>query len=259
MNTQSADRPHRGKGVLITGGGSGIGRATAIAFADSGAEVLVVGRTAAKLAGTAEGRRNIHSLVADITDPTAPERITETATRVLGRIDVLVNNAAITGHNEDLDALDRTLVEKEFATNLFAPIFLTQRALKALEATGGIVVNVGTAGVQGIRGIAGSSVYGAGKVALDFLTRTWALELAPRGVRVVGVAPGVIADTGIHDSAGFSEQEKQDLFRRIARQTPSRRLGSPEEIAWWIVHLTRAEAAYANGAVIAVDGGISVA
>jgi nogalaviketone/aklaviketone reductase len=243
------------RGVVITGGGGGIGGATARAFADGGCDVLVVGRTEATLMETARDHDTIHPMVADIADPDAPERIVAEAVRVLGRIDVLVNNAAAVSLPQDLAKLGRDVVLNDFATNLFAPMFLTSHALDALEATGGTVVNLSTAGVQGARGIPGSSVYSATKVALDMLTRSWALELGPRGIRVIGVAPGVV-DTGIH--GGFPKSDRDLLFASVMAKVPSGRLATPEEIAWWIVLLCGEEAAYATGMVLPVDGGLSL-
>ncbi|MFI6517015.1 SDR family NAD(P)-dependent oxidoreductase [Spirillospora sp. NPDC050679] len=242
--------------VIITGGGSGIGRAAAHAFADRGARVLVVGRTEATLAETAEGRPGIRVLAADITKPDAPDTIVETALSEFGRVDVLVNNAAAGGFGSLAD-IDRAMVETQFETNLLAPLFLTQRALGALEETGGTVVNISTAGALGLRSWPGNGVYGAAKAALDFLTRTWAVELAPRGVRVVGIAPGVI-DTGVGVRAGMSPEAYRGFLEQMGARVPLGRVGAPEEIAWWIVLLAQPEAGYASGTVVAVDGALSV-
>ncbi|MGH3939776.1 MAG: SDR family NAD(P)-dependent oxidoreductase [Pseudonocardiaceae bacterium] len=243
-------------GVIITGGGTGIGRCAAQAFAAEGAGVLIVGRTESALMETAKGLDTIRILPADITEPDAPELIVETALREFGRVDVLVNNAA-TATFGTLSELDRAMVEEQFRTNLLAPVFLTQRALGPLEAAGGVVVNVSSAGSLGLRSWPSNGVYGATKTGLDFLTRTWAVELAGRGIRVVSVAPGVI-DTGVGVRAGMDRQTYDGFLTQMAARTPARRVGRPEEIAEWIVRLTRTDAAYANGTVIAVDGGLSV-
>lgn len=242
--------------VVITGGGTGIGRSTARAFAEMGAGVLIVGRSAKTLAETADGHDTIQTLAVDITEPDAPQIVVDAALRAFGRVDVLVNNAAVGGFGALTD-LDPGMVGAQLGTNLLAPIFLTQRALDALADTGGTVVNVGTAGSLGLRSWAGNAIYGASKAALDFLTRSWAVELAPRGVRVVGVAPGVI-DTGVGVRAGMSQEEYDGFLTLMQSRIPAQRVGTPEEIAWWIVQLTRAEAAYVNGTVLAVDGGLSV-
>ncbi|MDQ1016514.1 SDR family NAD(P)-dependent oxidoreductase [Streptomyces afghaniensis] len=244
------------KAVVVTGGGTGIGAATARAFHAAGAHVLIVGRSAATLKETADGYDRMRHLATDVRDPNAPEEIVAAALREFGRIDVLVNNAAVTRFAALAD-LDRSAAEAQLGTNLLAPLFLTQRALDALEATRGTVVNVGSAGSLGRRAWPENSVYGMAKVALDFLTRTWAVELAPRGIRCVGIAPGVV-DTGVGVRSGMPPEAYEAFLAGMAERIPAGRVGRPEDIAWWIVQLTRPEAGYANGAVLAVDGALSV-
>ncbi|MGP4020940.1 SDR family NAD(P)-dependent oxidoreductase [Saccharopolyspora sp. 5N708] len=244
------------RGVVITGGGTGIGRATAHAFAARGDRVLVVGRSFDSLAATAAAHDGVRALAVDIGHPDAPEQIVETALGELGRIDVLVNNAATAGF-EPLGKLDRSAVVAQVETNLLAPIFLTQAAMEPLAATGGTVVNIGSAGCIGLRAMPESSVYAATKVGLDSLTRTWAVELAPHGIRAVAIAPGLI-DTGVAVRAGMPQPEYDDFLAGMLPRIPAGRVGAPEDIAWWVVALTEPGARYANGAVFAVDGGLSV-
>jgi C-7 ketoreductase len=250
-HSASADRT-----VVVTGGGTGIGRATARAFHDDGAHVLIVGRSEETLKATAHGYDRMRCLTADVGTPRAPEEIVSAALREFGRIDVLVNNAAVTGF-ASLDGLERAAVEAQLDTNLIGPLFLTQRALDALEATRGTVVNVGSAGALGLRAWPENSVYGMAKAALDFLTRTWAVELASRGIRCVGIAPGVV-DTGVGVRAGMPPEAYEAFLTQMAERIPSGRVGRPEDIAWWIVQLTRPAAGYANGTMLAVDGALSV-
>ncbi|MFP3961848.1 SDR family oxidoreductase [Actinomadura fulvescens] len=251
--TNDGPRP---RAVIVTGGGTGIGRATARAFAERGDGVLVVGRTESALIETAKDHDTIRVLTADVTDPDGPRLVVDAALREFGRIDVLVNNAAALGYRP-LAQVDRELVDTQLGTNLIAPILLTRYALDALEAAGGTVVNVSTAGSLGMRSWPDNGVYGAAKVALDFLTRTWAVELAPRGIRVVAVAPGVI-DTRSAPRMGLSEEAYDGFLEQIATRTPLGRVGTPEEIAWWITQLTLPQAAYLTGAVVPVDGGLSL-
>ncbi|MFI0982673.1 SDR family NAD(P)-dependent oxidoreductase [Streptomyces sp. NPDC021093] len=242
--------------VVITGGGSGIGRATARLFAARGANVLVVGRGAAALAETAEDHPSISTLAVDITAPDGPQQVVTAALERFGRIDVLVNNAAL-GIQGNLDELAIEPLDAQLATNLRAPILLTQQALDALSKTSGTVVNLSTSGSLGRRAWPGMSVYGASKVAMDFLTRTWAVEFAPRGVRVVALAPGVI-DTGMATRNGAGADAYDAFITGMRERIPAGRVGSPEEIAWWVVQLASPEAQYANGTVVAVDGALSV-
>lgn len=241
----------RRRTVVVTGGGSGIGRAAAKLFAAAGDDVLIVGRSGERLAESAAGEPGIRTLVADVSAPDAPRLIVEEAVRESGRIDVLVNNAGVT-RPAVLGSIDRAYADQQVGTNLLSPIFLTQQALPYMPP-GGVVVNITSNPAE--RGWPANSVYGATKVAVDFLTRTWARELAPRGIRVVSVAPGV-TETQALAGAGLSEEElsrKRDYGR-----IPLGRAAQPQEIAWWIVTVAGAEAGYLTGAVLRVDGGVSI-
>ncbi|MEU1778856.1 MULTISPECIES: SDR family NAD(P)-dependent oxidoreductase [Streptomyces] len=245
------------RGVIVTGGGTGIGRAVARAFAALGDGVLVVGRTPETLAETARGHATVRTLATDITAPDAPGRITDAALSAFGRLDVLVNNAA-TGAAGALAGTEPEAVRAQFETNLLAPLFLTHRALDALAADGGgTVVNITSSGSLGRRAWPHNGVYGAAKAALDFLTRTWAVELAPRGIRVTGLAPGVV-DTGIGERVGMTREDYAAFLKGIAERVPAGRVGRPEDIAWWVVRLADPGARYATGTVVAVDGGLSL-
>lgn len=243
------------RAVVITGGGTGIGRATARAFAAAGAAVLIAGRKEPALKETAEGFPGIRWLAIDITELDAPARVVDTAVSELGGIDVLVNNAAVASVGM-LGEITRDATSAQLATNLYAPIFLTQQALPELESRRGTVVNVSTAGSLGRRAFPGMSVYGASKVAIDFLTRTWAVELGPRGIQVVAIAPGVI-DTGLGERMGWTREENERFLADMRTRVPSGRLGRPEEIAWWIVQVSQPDASYLTGAILAVDGAAS--
>ncbi|OLR89589.1 SDR family NAD(P)-dependent oxidoreductase [Actinokineospora bangkokensis] len=247
---------HTPRRVVVTGGGTGIGRATAHAFADRGDRVLVVGRSPEPLAEAAGGRPGVRALAADITAPDGPDLVVETALRELGGIDVLVNNAATAGFDV-LGGFDPAAVRHQVETNLVAPVLLTQAALDPLTESAGTVVNIGSAGCIGLRAMPESGVYAATKVGLDALTRTWAVELAPRRIRVLGIAPGLV-DTGVAERAGMPRQVYEDVLAAMLPRIPAGRVGDPADIAWWVVALTEPGAAYANGAVIAVDGGLSV-
>ena len=244
------------RSVVVTGAGSGIGRASAAAFTEHGDRVLAVGRTEADLRVLAKSHPGIVPLCADITDPGAPELIVSTAVREFGRLDVLVNNAASAGFGELAD-VTREHVTEQLTTNVAAPILLIREVIGPLSRSEGTVVNISSSGSLGRRAWPGNAVYGAGKTALDFLTRTAAVELAPRGIRVVGVAPGVVR-TGIGARLGMSEQEYEGFLEHMAGRVPSGRVGGPEDIAWWIVRLTEPGAGYVTGSVLAIDGGLSL-
>jgi C-7 ketoreductase len=243
--------PMGGRTVIVTGGGTGIGRATARMFADEGADVLVVGRRQDHLDETADGYPSIRTLAVDVSEPDAAEFITGVAGKTSGQVDILVNNAAIT-RPAPLGRIDWGVAQQQIAINLLGPMFLAQAVIAQMPA-GGLIVNI-TSNPQS-RGWPNNSVYGATKVGLDFLTHTWALELGPRGIRVVSIAPGpTITPVLLH--AGFSPEQIE--HQRKNHRVPIGRQAQPEEIAWWIVNVARPEATFLTGAVIRVDGGASL-
>ncbi|MFF8509196.1 SDR family NAD(P)-dependent oxidoreductase [Streptomyces sp. NPDC015492] len=255
MTTETTHTTTPARVVLVTGAGTGIGRATARAFAGQGATVVAVGRRAAPLRETAEGHPGIHPLTADVTAEGAPEETVRAALASHGRLDVLVNNAGIAAGGP-LDTLDRSVIAPLLETNLVAPVLLTRAALPALRESRGVVVNVTT--TIGQRGWPGNSVYPATKSALETLTRCWAVELAPDGIRVVAVAPGAV-ETPIADHMGLSPERRAALRAWQLAHTPLGRVGRPEEVAWAITSLAAPDAGFLTGTVLPVDGGALVA
>ncbi|MER7487825.1 SDR family oxidoreductase [Streptomyces sp. NPDC126497] len=252
MNSSAA---HGGRVVVVTGAGTGIGRATARAFAAGGDRVVAVGRRSGPLGETAAGHDRITPLPADITAEGGPERIARTVVETHGRLDVLVNNAGIV-RGGALGTLTPEAITDQLATNLVAPVLLAQAVLPPLEASGGVIVNVSTS--VGQRAWPGGSVYAATKTALELLTRSWAVELAPRGVRVVAVAPGAI-DTPIGEHQGLTPERRAAVREWQLAHTPLARIGRPEEVAWAITRLAAPEASFVTGVVLPVDGGAVVA
>ncbi|MFI8422617.1 SDR family NAD(P)-dependent oxidoreductase [Streptomyces sp. NPDC085479] len=242
--------------VLVTGAGTGIGRATARAFARQGATVVAVGRRPEPLRETAaDAPAAIHPHPADITAEGGPEEIIRAVLAAHGRLDVLVNNAGIAGGGP-LGTLDRNVIAPLLETNLLAPVLLTQAAVPALRASRGVVVNVTT--TIGQRGWPNSSVYPATKSALETLTRCWAVELAPAGIRVVAVAPGAV-ETPIADHMGLTPEQRRAVREWQVAHTPLGRVGRPEEVAWAVTALAAPDAAFLTGTVLPVDGGALVA
>ncbi|MEU4672384.1 SDR family oxidoreductase [Amycolatopsis sp. NPDC023774] len=233
---------------------SGIGRASAEAFAHAGAKVLVVGRRADALAETAARHPAIEVHAADLAKTGAAESVVDAALRRWGRLDVLVDNAGIfTGM--PLAETTAEGVERLFAVNVVAPSLLARAALKPLRESRGAIVNV-------------SSTFGhrppavrpttASKAAVESLTRSWALELAPDGVRVNAVAPGPTESEALV-SAGLSPEEVDRVKAAEAELIPLGRRGHPADVAAWVVRLADPHAAWLTGQVLAVDGGLALA
>ncbi|WP_406458490.1 SDR family oxidoreductase [Streptomyces sp. NBC_00876] len=255
MAGMTSTAPRSSRVVVVTGAGTGIGRATAHAFAAEGAHVIAVGRRSAPLDETASGSSRITPLSADITADGEPERIVRTVSETYGRLDVLVNNAGIV-RSGALGKLTPEMITAQLATNLVAPALLAQAALPLLETSGGVIVNVSTS--VGQRAWPGNSVYAASKAALEILTRSWAVELAPRGIRVVAVAPGAIA-TPIGEHQGLTPERLAAVREWQLAHTPLARIGHPEEVAWAITQLAAPAASFVTGVVLPVDGGAVVA
>ena len=243
----------RGAVVIVTGAGSGIGAATARQLGTVGAPVVLVGRREAPLkdvAGqiAADGGETL-CVPADLADPASPQRIADACLDRYGRIDGLVNNAAVVRHMP-LAQWDTGCFDEHVATNVRAPFFLIQAALPALrESPVRSVVNIGSS--SGTLKRVGQSVYGMTKSALDYLTQTLAGELAPLGVRVNAIAPGPI-DTPIH--ATWAD-DLDEAYRWLGSQVPLGRIGAPQEVANWITLLLSPLASFMTGAVIPLDGG----
>jgi NAD(P)-dependent dehydrogenase (short-subunit alcohol dehydrogenase family) len=241
-----------GKTALVTGATAGIGRATAIALAAAGATVAVTGRDkerghAVVDAITAAGGAATF-LAADLVDADAATDLAARATEALGgRVDILVNNAGIFPFGPTA-SLDEATVDAVFAINVKVPWFLVAALAPAMaERGGGAIVNVTTMVAE--FGADGMGLYGSSKAALALLTKSWAAEFGPRGVRVNAIGPGPTRTEG---TVGMGE-----ALDELASLAPAGRPASPEEIAAGIVFLASDDASFVHGAVLAADGGRS--
>ena len=241
--------------VIVTGASSGIGRATALRFARGGASVLVVGRSEAALAEVAaavecEGGRSA-TLAADVTHSDAPARIVDAALNHLGGLTTLVNAAGVIGSG----SIETTTDEQWDAMldiNTRAPFRLMRAATPALIASSGSIVNVSS--VTGLRSFPGVLAYCVSKSAVDQLTRCAALELAPKGVRVNAVNPGVVI-SNLHRRGGMNEDSYAAFLEHSKATHPIGRPGEPHEIADLIFFLASPNAAWITGETISIDGG----
>ena len=249
------DKEFTKKTLLITGATSGIGKATALRFAQGGASIAAVGRDEAALS---ELRKELDGFGAQCLAIRADLSLEEEAAMAVSKtlehfdgIDVLVNAAGhiSTGNIEDtsLEAWDAML-----GINLRAPFILMQKALPSIIAKRGNIVNVSS--VTGLRAFPGVLAYCVSKAGLDQLTRCAALELAAKGVRVNAVNPGVVV-TEIHKRGGMTE-EQYDAFLKHSKTThPIGRVGEAREIAELIFFLASERASWITGATYSIDGG----
>jgi NAD(P)-dependent dehydrogenase (short-subunit alcohol dehydrogenase family) len=242
--------------VLITGAMTGIGRATALAFAHEGASVVVSGRRDdAGHALAAELRAlgvRAEYLRADVRIEAEVRSLVEQTVERFGRLDVAVNNAGTEGQLGMLTEQSEDNYRNTFETNVLGTLLALKHQMRVMLRQGsGAIVNLSS--IAGQVGIAGASVYVASKHAVEGLTKSAALEGAAAGVRVNAVAPGPIQTDMLDRFTGGNEEAKSGFLASL----PARRAGRPEEIAQTIVFLASDKARFLTGQCLAVDGGFT--
>jgi meso-butanediol dehydrogenase / (S,S)-butanediol dehydrogenase / diacetyl reductase len=249
-----------GRTAIVTGGGSGIGRAIAERFAADGANVVVAGQRLERLAETVRAIEaaggSAHAVACDVADPARVRALVDAALDRFGALDVLVNNAA---RNRPAQAIVETVAEMSTAwwagtldVNLTGPFHCAKAALEPMLRAGrGCIINV--ASTSGLAGNWNQGAYVASKHGLVGLTRSIALDYAGRGIRAVAICPGFIAT---ERSLGFSEHNRGEGWeQRKLAEIPLGRFGRPEEVAALAAFLASDEAAYLTGVAIPIDGG----
>jgi NAD(P)-dependent dehydrogenase (short-subunit alcohol dehydrogenase family) len=243
------------KVVIVSGASSGIGRAAALLFAEKGAQVIALGRNEKELGTLRDEAQNykkkIKIQLTDLKETSQVERFVTDTVEHFGQIDILINSAGIIANgsieNTTLDEWDKML-----NVNLRSVFFLMNRCVPFLAKTQGNIVNVSS--VAGTRAFPNVLAYCVSKAALDQLTRCAALELAPKGVRVNAVNPGVIV-TNLHRRGGLKDEDYENFLEHSKQTHPLGRVGTPEEVAELICFLASEKAGWITGATYEIDGG----
>jgi len=243
----------KGKVALITGGNSGIGLATAKLFIAEGASVAITGRNQKALdAAALELGAQALVMNVDAADlPAMEESIAKTVNR-FGNLDIVFANAGI----GDFTPLGKTSVEtfeQILRVNVTSVFFLVQASLPYLSANASVIFN---SSVQNINGRPGLSAYAASKASVRVMARVMASELSPRGIRVNVVSPGSV-DTSIWDAVASTPEEKEALYKNVARGIPLGRMGESNEVANAVLFLASDESSFIQASEIVVDGGSS--
>ena len=240
-----------GKVALITGGTTGIGAAAARRFQGEGAVVVVTGSNPETLEAAREGMAGIEVVASDAADVAAIGALVDGVVARHGRIDVLFANAGIAKMGPSA-AIDEALFDLEFGINVKGVFFLLKHAAPVMTDGGSIIL---TASVSAHMGGPGQTVYGATKAAVRSFGRTFAAELAPRGIRVNTISPGPI-ETPIFGKVGLSAEQLAGMTQEMLARIPLKRVGQADEIAAAALFLASGESSFVTGTELVVDGGM---
>ncbi len=242
-----------GKRILVTGGTTGIGLATAQRFVEEGARLTVTGRNPATLAEARERLgEQVDVIASDAGSASAQEALVEQVLGRLGGLDAVFINAG-TAAFQAIEAIDEAEFERQFAINVKGPVFLLKALAPRLEAGASVILN---ASIVASLGMPSTAIYSATKGAVASLVRAVAVEWAPRGIRVNSISPGPI-NTPIFDKLGLPAEAADAFAVQVSQSVPLQRFGEPREIADAAVFLASNESSYISGHDLVVDGGRS--
>jgi 3-oxoacyl-[acyl-carrier protein] reductase len=243
----------KGKVALVTGSARGIGAAIAERLAADGADVAInYSKSAQPAEDVAERVRRAGAravvIQADLGESAQVEALVEHTVRELGRLDILVNNAAAFSFGP-VESIEHTELRRNLATNIEGPIAMLKAAIRHLPSEGGRIINI-TSLLQ-LYPLPGSTVYAACKGALDAMTRTWAAELGARGITVNAVGPGAV------DTDAFRDNVNEETKRVFVSRTPLGRIGTPSDVADVVAFLASPDARWVTGHVLMASGGFT--
>jgi NAD(P)-dependent dehydrogenase (short-subunit alcohol dehydrogenase family) len=251
-------RRFENKVVLVTGGGSGIGRAAALRFASEGAKVVIPDLNLASAQKVTqeiqEAGAAAFAIQANVTAPEDCQRMIAAAQEQYGKLDIVFANAGIGGGGDEVLKMEPADWDRVIATNLRG-VFLTDKyAIPALvQSRGGAIVNMASS-MAGWDVSFGGAAYMASKEGVTGLTKSLALQLGGYGIRVNAICPGII-QTNLGMRPGTSHEEWQSRYERFAKRIPLRRVGQPEDVAAAVAFLASDDARHITGSMLLIDGG----
>ncbi|NVM02265.1 MAG: SDR family oxidoreductase [Candidatus Helarchaeota archaeon] len=246
----------KGKVALITGGTTGIGKATAILFAKEGAKIAINGRTEKKGQDTLKALKNMGAeaifIQGDVSKATDAKKMVEETIKKFKKLDILFNNAG-TVTPGTIESLTEEEWDREMAINVKGVFLVTKSALPELRKTKGCIIN--NASVIAVKGVKNRAVYSASKGAVLTLTKAMAAEFLDDGIRVNAILPGVTDTPSLHVRLSKSPDPEATKEELIARQ-PLKRMAKPEEIAGAVLFLAVSE--FSTGTALFIDGGMTI-
>jgi NAD(P)-dependent dehydrogenase (short-subunit alcohol dehydrogenase family) len=241
-----------GKIAVVTGGNSGIGYATAQYFKEAGANVVITGRSADRVAKAAADL-GVKGIVADVTDLSAIDSLVAQVKNDVGKIDVLFVNAGVF-NPAPVGQISEEMFDMQMGINFKGAVFTTEKFLPIINDRGSII---NLSSINAYTGMPNTAIYAASKAALNAYTRTASTELAPRKIRVNSVNPGPTY-TPIFGKTGMAEDQLNEFAGAMQNRIPLKRFGQPEDIAKLVTFLASDDASFITGGEYNIDGGINI-